>query len=72
MAGKSTKDSDKKSSEENAIGWPPADYREFVQTQIANKMMLWLGGIGITSIFDIGLLLPAACANLGFPGESPC
>jgi hypothetical protein len=53
MADKSNKDSDKKSSEESAIGWPPADYREFVQTQIANRMMLWLGGIGVTTIIAL-------------------
>jgi hypothetical protein len=53
MVGKSNKDNNKKSSEESAIGWPPADYREFVQTQIANRMMLWLGGIGVTTIIAL-------------------
>lgn len=36
-------------TEDNAVDWPPPDYRAFVQTQIASKMLLRLGSITIAT-----------------------
>lgn len=36
--------------EDDAIEWPPRVYREWVQTNIANRMLLQLGGIGIGTL----------------------
>ena len=38
---------------ENITAWPPPLYRDWVQTQIANKMLLRLGGLGIVSVIVV-------------------
>jgi hypothetical protein len=53
MVIKAKKKVDTNSEEDAATKWPPADYREFVQTQIASKMIVRLGGIGITTIIAL-------------------
>ena len=47
-----TSDSENSSGnpEDAAVQWPPREYREWVQSQVANKMLLRLGALGVGSL----------------------
>ena len=45
-------------AEKIALTWQQAEYRRWVQHQIANRMLFVIGGIGISSVArDFGWLL---------------